>query len=214
MRVFEDSIPNSAKIYTLGVVLASSPVAYLSLRDYADYLSFACLLLVGFTAASSWFPIKIALPELYLRKKESFSITLGDVFVFTSILFFGPAFAALIAAVEGAVFNLRGCVRGVYKQAFNVAQAMIAAYLTGYVWFLMEGTTVPLISVETARSRLFAEAVLCAIIYFGLSSGLIAVGLSLVKRQMLTGYLKNNLRWAALSVLNALIAVLVFLQLT
>ena len=195
-RLFGERVPNSAKLYVSSVILVGSTVACYSLfqaflNTHLQWLSLAAL-----TAIVASFPVKIPLLK---GQKQSLSISMGDVCVFTAILLFGPHIAVAVGLVEAGIITVRVKVGG-YKRFFNLAQLAIVSFVVGHVFYRLHGTQPPLdrdLAVDPAR--LLVEAGICGLLYFVLNTGLVGKAVSLCTEKPFWEVWKVNFIWASIT---------------
>jgi len=125
------------------------------------------VVLAVLTMAGSRFTIKVpGLPA---------TVSVSEVFVFASVLLFGPAPATLTVALDGFLISLTHQNRRVYRTLFNVAEPAISAWSAGTVFFLIA---------QLAESRgggpgLMLATIGMALVFFLLNSGLTAIAVAL-----------------------------------
>jgi putative nucleotidyltransferase with HDIG domain len=92
------------------------------------HFSVYALLLAALTILSGRFAIKM--PD------RSASVSVSEIFVFLSVLLFGPAPATLTVALDGLIVSLRHRDRRLYRALFNVAEPAVTTWIAGSVFFL------------------------------------------------------------------------------
>ncbi|MBI3940187.1 MAG: hypothetical protein HY315_05085 [Acidobacteria bacterium] len=201
----EGALPPGGKVYIQAVIAAGVPVILYCVGRSLIQDDLRWLYLAVLTAIASCLPVKV---PLLGDKRQLFSITIGDVFVFTAILFFGPYVSVAVAAVEAAVTNFRTGTRSLYKQLFNLAQLSLVAFTVGWLFYLFEGQAPPFD--PTGTSSLTAPVinlVVCMILYFLLNSGLVAAAMAATSGRPLLQLWRRNFLWALpADVANALTA--------
>jgi putative nucleotidyltransferase with HDIG domain len=126
--------------------------------------------LAALTVASGRFAIKIP--------GRPATISVSEVFVFTSILLFGPAVPVLTVAADGWWISLRQRDRRWYRALFNVAEPAISTWAAAHVFFaITHGTPGGPLSAGTPTMVLATVAM--AATFFALNSGLSAVAVGL-----------------------------------
>ena len=152
-------------IVDIGFSVACYSLFQALLNPQLQWLSLAAL-----TAIVASFPVKIPLVK---GQKQSLSISMGDVCVFTAILLFGPNVAVAIGLIEAGVITGRVKVRG-YKRFFNLAQLAVVSFVVGHVFYRLHGTAPPLDrNLVEDPARLLVEAGVCGLLYFVLNTGLV-----------------------------------------
>ncbi|HZT75368.1 MAG TPA: HD domain-containing phosphohydrolase [Vicinamibacterales bacterium] len=151
-----------------GLVIAHSVLAI-----HPASLNLAVVGLAALTIASGRFAIKIP--------GRPATVSVSEVFVFTSILLFGSAVPVLTVAVDGLWISLTQKDRRIYRALFNIAEPAISTWTAAQVF-----STV-LHAVSAAPTPTSAPIVLPAIIamaaaFFGLNSGLSALAVALENR--------------------------------
>jgi len=193
-RFFDDTMPLRAKLYIASVIVGGC-VLFL----YCLYLSLATLdlrwlFLVALTFVASSFSLEIPLVK---GKPQTLAISMGDAFIFTSILLFGPEAAVIVAIIEGQTANSRAKIRRLYKRLFNVFQLAVVTFIVGQIFYALEGKAAPLDPIQVEDpGRLFVEVGLCALIYFALNTGSVALAMALVSKRSFLKVWKENFVWA------------------
>ncbi len=191
LRFFKDSLPAQAKAYILAVILAAVPVFFYCAYHALIQPDLNWFYLAGLTVLATCFPVRIAL------YKDRMWVTLSDIFVFAALLHFGPQVAVMMAVIEALTFNLRMGVKGAYRQAFNLAQITIVAYLMGQVVSLLLDKVAPLeIAQVGSVIVLLATSLICGLLYFLLTSGFIAGAIALSNWHDFVPLWKRSLAWA------------------
>lgn len=193
--MFDSNMPDKARAYISAIIGLGLP-----LFGYCLYHSFArpdyqWLYLAALTALASGFPIKI---PVLRGKMHSLTITLGDLFIFVAILLFDPYVATVLALIEGVVSSLRVKTKRLYKHLFNWANLALVAFLVGQVFYRLEGATAPLNPGRlSSPERLLAEMLACALLYFLINTGMIALGMALVMQRPFAGLWRENFLWSS-----------------
>jgi putative nucleotidyltransferase with HDIG domain len=92
--------------------------------------SMYAILLAGLTIVSGRFAIKMP--------GRSASVSVSEVFVFVSVLLFGPAAATLTVALDGLIVSLMHRDRRLYRALFNIAEPAVTTWIAGSVFFLVK----------------------------------------------------------------------------
>jgi hypothetical protein len=147
--------------------------AYRALVGSAELGWLAFALLTCITAA---FSLKI--PKSDLR------VSVPDVFIFSSILLFGPAIGALTAAMEGLMGSLRAKTRSRRFRfaAFNMTAVSFSAFAAGKIYEYLSFHIAGNIAREESFQPLVSSLAILALCYFVLNTGLLALMISLDKR--------------------------------
>ena len=80
-------------------------------------------------------PLSVRLP------KTNSTVTVSDTFVFASLLWFGPAAAAVTLALDGLLVSLRARRRNLARGLFNIGEPAISIWLAGQLFFATAGET-------------------------------------------------------------------------
>jgi putative nucleotidyltransferase with HDIG domain len=128
------------------------------------------LLLALLTFASTRFAIKVP--------GRPASVSVSEIFVFTSILLFGPAPATLTVAADGLWISLTHRNRRLYRTLFNVAEPAISTFAAARVFFALAGGP-PLSQPHTAGPSLVLPVMAMTATYFLLNSVLQAAAVAL-----------------------------------
>ena len=132
----------AGKVYVRTIILAGLPVFAYSLHYSLVRLPLDWWHLVLLVTVGSFFPIRIPLASDD-GKRQAFSMTVTDIFVFWAMIAYGPEACVVINGVEGLVTNVRGSIRSVEKQLFNFSELSIVAFVVGHLFFGLLGTTAP-----------------------------------------------------------------------
>ncbi len=187
-----------ARLFAYSIVGAGAATVLVALLE-ADLYSSRLLVFVLLTTLSSLFPIYF--PQGCKRRKDTVFVTIATIFVFTSILAFGPAEAALISMVEAlvSVWRNRNFFKKAYKVLFNIFQLPLFAYTTGHLFYLLQGTAAPLDpGAEHPVTWVLMTLAACAILYSLSNTGAVAVAISLATGRSLRevwtgGFLSSTL---------------------
>ncbi len=187
-----------ARVFAYSIVGAGAATVLVALLE-ADLYSSRLLVFVLLTTLSSLFPIYF--PQGCKRRKDTVFVTIATIFVFTSILAFGPAEAALISMVEAlvSVWRNRNFFKKAYKVLFNIFQLPLFAYTTGHLFYLLQGTPAPLDpGAEHPVTWVLMTLAACAILYSLSNTGAVSVAISLATGRSLRevwtgGFLSSTL---------------------
>ncbi len=196
-KLFGEGVPSSAKLYVCSVIFIGFSIASYSLFQALLNTQLQWLSLAALTAIVASFPVRIPLLK---GQKQSMSISMGDVCVFTAILLFGPNIAVAIGLIEAGVITARVKVRG-YKGFFNLAQLAIVSFVVGHVFYRLHGTAPPLDRelVVGDPARLLVEAGVCGLLYFVLNTGMVGKAVSLSTGKPFWEVWKVNFIWASIT---------------
>jgi hypothetical protein len=196
--LFKDPLSVAAKTYILSVILAGlATVVFCLYRSLANP-DFRWLYLVGLTIVGSCIPVTIPWIK---GKSQSLTITLGDVFVFSTILLFDPQTAAIVAAVEGLASSFRVKVKSVYKRLFNLAQLALVTFIVGQLFYRMEPGSFPA-AAGPHSPAFFIRLAFCGFLYFVLNSAAVGFAISLATQQSFIPLWKQH--FLSLSITNIL----------
>ncbi len=192
---FGESLCLPVRVYILSLIALGIPLTLYCLAEVLQAGNWNWAYLAGMAVLTSCFVIRIQLGSV---AGTSLSISASDFCIFAALLFCGPSAAALIGATEGIVSSWRVGVKHLYKCLFNAAQLALVAFIVGQVFYRLGDENIPLRPSQTfGLTGLLAKVLVCALLYFVLNSGLVAVALSLVTRQRLASVWKRNLLWAS-----------------
>jgi putative nucleotidyltransferase with HDIG domain len=136
-------------------------------------LNSSALLLAALTVASGRFAIKVP--------GRPATVSVSEVFVFASILLFGPAVPVLTVAVDGLWISVTQRHRRLYRTLFNIAEPAISTWAAAHVFFAIART--PAGSAQSTTTPLMVPATIAmAVVFFALNSGLSAVAVALENR--------------------------------
>ena len=195
-KLFREHVPNPAKLYVCSVIFVGFSIACYSLFQAFLNTHLQWLALAALTAIVACFPVRIPLLK---GQKQSLSISMGDVCVFTAILLFGPNIAVAIGLVEAGVTTGRVKVRG-YKRFFNLAQLAVVSFVVGHVFYRLHGTQPPLDrNLVEDPARLLVETGVCGLVYFVLNTGLVGKAVSLCTDKPFWEVWRVNFIWASIT---------------
>lgn len=152
-----------------GAVIVQAAVALSRLT-----LTPAMLLLAVVTVAAGRFRIKVP--------GHSATVSVSEVFVFASVLLFGPAPATLTVALDGLWISVTQKDRRLYRALFNIAEPAVSTALAGGAFFLALAAPLPGIP-ATGSAALILPTIAMAAVYFALNSTLTAGAVALESGQ-------------------------------
>ena len=222
--MFEEiSVSRGGRAYVGGVVAAGAAV-----------IGFSILQLVAVPPHPYWFililltlmtgPLSIRVPS------SRATISVSDTFVFASLVWFGPAAAAVTIALDGFLVSLWGRRRSFSRGLFNISEPALSIWLAGQLFFAMAGETpffgrsVPLnplvgpLLAMTTSYFLFNAGLSLTALWFEtglgpnrfLRANLPHLGLVYFAHTLLAGLLVLNSNNATLTAFGVLVPVLVF----
>lgn len=135
--------------------------------------SIPLVLLAVLTIASSRFVIKVpGRPAI---------VSVSEVFVFASMLLYGPAAATLTVAIDGAWLSATQKNRRLYRTLFNIAEPAISTWTAAYVFRAIARTSA-LFPPSADTPTLVLATIGMTAVFFVLNSGLTSVALALENR--------------------------------
>jgi putative nucleotidyltransferase with HDIG domain len=137
---------------------------------HATSINGYALLLAALTIASGHFAIPMP--------GRPATVSVSEVFVFASILLFGPAAPVLTVAIDGLWISITQRDRRLYRALFNVAEPAISAWTAAQVFFLIAGVA-PGSALSTTMPVLVPATIAMAGVFFVLNSGLTDVAVAL-----------------------------------
>ncbi len=155
----------TAVVIVGGMALADS-IAVLRQSPLNGY----AVLLAVLTIASGRFVIKMP--------GRPATVSVSEVFVFTSILLFGYAAATLTVALDGIWVSLTQKNRRLYRTLFNVAEPAVSTWMAAHVFFAVARGGPEVHSVGGAPIVAVATVVMAAV-FFAFNSGLTAIAIAL-----------------------------------
>lgn len=194
---FKDPIPKKAKIYVVTVIFAGAVLFSYTLYYSLTRADFSWLYLASIMVAAGLFPVKIPSKR---KGHHSVVITVSDAFIFAAILLFGPEVAATIVVIEALLASSRVKVKRLYKRLFNLAELTLSTFIVGGIFYELAGSPAPLNPNEPySIPVLMLNLGLCAILYFFLNTGAVAVAIGLSTSQPIGQYWKENLLWPSIT---------------
>jgi putative nucleotidyltransferase with HDIG domain len=153
-------------VFTIGALVIFRAVVTLHHAPFNIYMVVLAIL----TIASSRLAIKI--PGQPAR------VSVSEVFIFTSVLLFGPAAATVAVAIDGLLVSCTGSSRRWYRTVFNVAEPAIAVWIAGKVFFTIAAIG-PLITPHADSPALGLATIAMTAVYFLSNSTLTAIAIGL-----------------------------------
>jgi putative nucleotidyltransferase with HDIG domain len=106
------------------------------------------------------------------------TVSVSEVFVFATVLLFGPAAAALIVALDGVWVSCTQKHRRLYRTLFNVAEPAISTWIAGQVFFAIAGIP-PMVQPHAGTPTILVATIGMAAVFFFLNSSLTAAAIAL-----------------------------------
>ena len=193
LNLSEDRLSPGAKLYISLVTVTGWTLLFYCFYHSLTKLDLRWLFLVALTFVASSLPVKIPLVK---GKGQKVAISMGDAFIFTAILLFGPQVAVILAAVEGHTANQRAKIKRRYKYFFNVANLVLVSFIAGHLFYQLEGQTPPLDPAQVSDpAKLLIEVGIVSLFYFFLNTGLVALGMALATKQSFIQVWQQNFIW-------------------
>ncbi|HEV3060054.1 MAG TPA: HD domain-containing phosphohydrolase [Vicinamibacterales bacterium] len=147
------------------VVLADSA----SLLHASSFNVYAVLLAV-LTMASGRFAIKVP--------GRPATVSVSEVFVFASVLLFGPAVPTLTVAIDGLWISLTQKHRRLHRALFNIAEPALSTWAAAHVFFAITHMS-PGSSLSTNTPLVVPATIAMVGVFFALNSGLSAMAVAI-----------------------------------
>ena len=106
------------------------------------------------------------------------TVSVSEIFVFTSVLLFGPGPATLTVAIDGLWISLRQKNFRAHRAIFNVTEPAISTWVAGSVFFALAHTS-PLALAPRGGTAIVAAGVAMSATYFLINSFLTAIAVTL-----------------------------------
>jgi len=119
--------PFVAAVAAIGVIVVTE--AIFSFPTSAPTLSI--LLLAVLTVSSGRITIKVP--------GHPATVSISEVFVFASVLLFGPSVATVTMAIDGACASITQRDRRLYRALFNIAEPAVSIWVAGHVYLYFVG---------------------------------------------------------------------------
>jgi putative nucleotidyltransferase with HDIG domain len=158
-----------AAVVVVGVVVLAHSVTTIGQSPFDIPL----ILLAVLTIASGRFAIKVP--------GRPATVSVSEVFVFASVLVYGPAAATLTVAIDGAWVSLTQKNRRLHRTLFNIAEPAISTWTAAYVFGAIARTGA-LFPLSAGTPTLVLATIGLAAVFFILNSGLTSVALALENR--------------------------------
>ena len=153
-------------VIVVGVALLAHSLAVLLQTP----VRFPLIVLAVLTCVSSRFAIKVP--------GRAATVSISEIFVFTSALLFGPAAATIIVAVDGAWVSLGQKHRRLHRALFNVAEPAVSTWTAATVFFAITKTASLAQPIPSTPTLALATVVMAGV-FFALNSGLTSIALAL-----------------------------------
>ena len=172
------TLTTSARVFLATVIAVGSAILMASLRTMILAPGASWLVFIALAIVTGTFMMK--LPRIETR------FSLSDALVFTSVLLFGPACAALVAAVDAVAASLRFNARDrlfAVRTMFNMTAAAVSIWLPAHAFIAAGGGTLgpPLLILVAGYSLL--------------NTGAIAMVIALISRTSVAGVWRDNFAW-------------------
>jgi putative nucleotidyltransferase with HDIG domain len=165
----------------LGVAIATLDVGALNASAFV---------LAGLTIAAGRFSIKVP--------GRPATVSVSEVFVFASVLLFGPAPATITVALDGLWSSLRQRDRRLYRTLFNIAEPAVSTLAAGMAFYLAAGIS-PWHAAHTPPSSYLPPALAMTATYFLLNSGLQAAAVAIEARVSAVGVWRQHALYLAIN---------------
>lgn len=129
------------------------------------------------------------------------TISVSEVFVFTSVLLFGPAAGVLTVALDALVISLGLARRGhpFYRIAFNVGAVPAALWIGAHIFYAIAKIAPLSTTPDVAVATLVKPLAIFAISYFLLNSSLIVLAIHFEKGLSILRIWRDNFAWLSLN---------------
>jgi len=154
-----------AAVVTGGAAVIAHSLLTLEPRSLNVYAA----MLAAFTIAGSRFAIKMP--------GRPATVSVSEVFIFASVLLFGPAAPVLTVAIDGLYISVTQQDRRLYRTLFNVAEPAISTWLAAEAFFAVAGVA-PGAPLSTTMPVIVPAAVAMAGVFFAFNSGLTAIAVA------------------------------------
>jgi putative nucleotidyltransferase with HDIG domain len=152
------------------VALGAVAIAHSVLTVHPASLNGYALLLALLTVVTSRFAIQMP--------GRPATVSVSEVFVFASVLLFGPAVPVLTVAIDGLSISLTQKDRRLYRALFNVAEPAMSTWAAAQAFFAVAGVA-PGAPLSTATPAIVPAALAMAGVFFACNSGLTAIAVAL-----------------------------------
>ncbi len=173
----------------IGVVslLGLAAVAY-SLTELIRSGSWSWILLAGLTAAASSLGFKLAGPG---GRSGNLTSSVGDCFMVAGFLLYGPAAAAVVAAVEAITTNIGFRVKSPERWLFNIGQYAVSAFAAAHFFYFATGLAAPVNWAAMANPWTLLVFAVALAMQLTLNSGLIVTAMALKEGRPLGAFWKK-----------------------
>jgi len=169
-----ETMPPRLTAFVVAVIVVGAAVlAHSATVIGQSPFSLAPILLAVLTIASGRFAIKVP--------GRPATVSVSEVFVFASMLVYGPAAATLTVAIDGVWVSLTQKNRRLYRTLFNITEPAISTWAAAYV-FRAIARTGALFPLSAGTPTLVLATIGMAAVFFILNSGLTSVAVALENR--------------------------------
>ena len=152
-------------VVAIGTAILVSAVVSLTVSPVNRYAFLLAMLIF----ASGRFRIKVP--------GRSATVSVSEVFIFASLLLFGPAPATVTVAIDGLYTSLTQRHRRLHRTLFNIAEPAISVWVAWYVFFAIANALASR-SAPAAPAAVMLPTVAMAATYFFLNSTLTAIAVA------------------------------------
>jgi hypothetical protein len=164
-------VPLPLRCFVTAVIATGAAViVHSALAVPSSSWSLYAIALAAVTIVSGRFTIKVP--------GHSVTVSVSEVFVFASILLFGPAIPTLTVALDGLLASLTQQNRRLYRALFNIAEPAISTWTAAWV-FSAIADIAPRGSFPASAPIGIPATIAMAAAFFVLNSGLSAVAVAL-----------------------------------
>jgi putative nucleotidyltransferase with HDIG domain len=163
--------PRRLTAFVVAVIVVGAAVLARSLTVlWQSPFNIYVILLAVLTMVSGRFVIKVP--------GRPATVSVSEVFVFASVLSFGPAAPTLTVAIDGVWLSLTQKDRRLYRALFNIAEPAISTWTAAHVFFAIAHTST-LAQPFSSTPTLVLASLGMAAVFFALNSGLTSIAVAL-----------------------------------
>jgi len=183
---------HSSRIFVgIIVLLGISVSAFSAFQIHRKSIGYEWLFLVVLTLVmGSGFTVRLP------RVKSK--ITISDIFIFASILLYGPYPATLTAGLD-AYFSSKKMAKNRLKMAFNIGTMAFSTFVTGSMVHYVFDNLSDYIAWTGKISSILLPLAFVAIFQFALNSTLVAIVVGLSQGKNVFSLWKSNYMWTAMT---------------
>jgi putative nucleotidyltransferase with HDIG domain len=189
-RLFADGTTRVWLFVTVVAACGIGAIGYAILSLPHAPLNYWALVLAVLTLITSKFVISVP--------GQPATVSVSEVFVFASVLLFGPGPAILTVAADGLWLSLQHRNRRIYRILFNVAEPAVSTFIAGTAFFAVAGVA-PFAQGGASHPSLLLPSAAMSMAYFFLNTLLQAAAVAVETRTPLIALWRQHSWYVAIN---------------